>query len=204
MAVLSFAMSTTPEQLTDVLRAVVGAINDAEITEDLREIAFAKSFDFLTADAPAQTGRKSLVPKDPKRDDPQPESDGIAAIARKLKLEGDAVARVFDIDDDGVHLTVAHSALATQRKTAMQEVARLISAGRQGAGIDEEWTSIDAVRAACDNLGVLDAGNFAAAITKIGGAGVRIRGAGRKRELKVNAAGYESARELVTRLAAEQ
>lgn len=99
---------------------------------------------------------------------------------------------MFDVDDDGVHLTLPRSALNEKKRFAMQEVARLVMAGRQAIEL-EEFTPSKVIRDACDGRGVLDAGNFAAALSALDGHGMRLRGSGASREGKLNAAGFEAA-----------
>lgn len=45
---------------------------------------------------------------------------------------------------------------------------------------------------------MLDASNFGQAVRGVDGEGARLRGGGANREVKVNAAGYEKAAEIVT------
>jgi hypothetical protein len=84
----------------------------------------------------------------------------------------------------------------------MQEVAYLVAAGRQAIGL-EEFTGWKTIRDVCENRGVLDSSNFGLAMGKLDGEGLRIRGKGSTRELKVNAAGYEKAGAIITRMAGE-
>jgi hypothetical protein len=186
------------EHLVSALQDAVAAVDAAGVPEDLRPAAFSKAFDRISGDPPPVRDRAAHGATTP---DSDRVDDAIGRIAHKLRLESEVVGRVFDVDTDGVHLTVPRSALPSTRQDAMQEVARLIPAARQAAGIDDEYTALAAVRDACDNRGVLDAHNFARAMQPLDGDGMRFRGPSRSREVKVNAAGYETAADIVRRLA---
>ena len=169
---------------------------------DLRPIAFSKAFDQI-AGVPA-----AAAPPGPGAGgsgggggDGAPLSDAIGRIAVKFGVEAEIVERVLDVDEDGVHLSVPRSALNDTKKVAMREVARLIAAARQAAGVDEEYTQFAVIRDTCDDRGVLDSANFAAAMQSLDGDGMRFRGTGRSREVKVNAAGYEKAAGIMRRVA---
>jgi hypothetical protein len=192
-------MVDPPEQLVSTLRGAVAAVEAAGVPEDLRPAAFSKAFEHIAGGAPsAQAGREALGGADAGDVD---RGDAVGRIATKLGLDAEVVSRVFDVDDEGVHLTVPRSALDDSKRTAMREVARLISAARQAAGLDEEYTPLATIREACDDRGVLNSPNFAAAMQALDGDGMRFRGPSASREVKVNAAGYEKAADIVRRIA---
>lgn len=95
---------------------------------------------------------------------------------------------------------MARSLLADSRRDAMQEASLLIASARQAMGL-EEWTSSDTMREHCDDRGVLDSPNFARALGALKDRGVRLKDAGRKKEAKVNAVGFENAGTIVRRIA---
>jgi len=92
--------------------------------------------------------------------------------------------------------------LSSKKQQAMREVAYLVAAGRQAIGL-EEFTGWKTIRDTCENRGVLDSSNFGLAMGKLDGEGLRIKGKGAARELKINAAGYEKAGEIIIRMAGE-
>lgn len=105
---------------------------------------------------------------------------------------------VYDVDEDGVHLTVKRAALSDPRKSAQQEVAYLLVAGRQAAGL-EEWTPVAVVLDATHDRGVHDT-NVSKAISALDGDGFRFRKVRGKREIKMNAVGFSKASEIVKRI----
>jgi hypothetical protein len=82
----------------------------------------------------------------------------------------------------------------------MKDVALLVCSARQAAGLDDDgFTDIAIVRDECRDLGVLDAGNFAAEVSRLDDL-MSFRGSGRSRHLKVNRRGYEQAGERLREL----
>jgi hypothetical protein len=119
-------------------------------------------------------------------------------LSNALKIPDEAVAQVFDIDDEGVHLVIQRSKLDDTKKKAQQEVAYLILAARRII-LREEWTSIKVIADLAHEMGVHDS-NFSKGISAIGGDGVRIRGDKARRELKINQVGIEKAATIITRI----
>jgi hypothetical protein len=77
----------------------------------------------------------------------------LGRLASKLGIDERAAETIYDIDEDGLHLVLAPSKLPKNVTSAMEQIARLVVAGRQAAGIDEESTSIGEIRAACQDRG---------------------------------------------------
>lgn len=196
-----------PKTLPNVLSEVLAALDAADVPEDLREIAFAKAFDHAAgaSRAPSTPGAPSSVDSQSgggSGTTPTDRDTAIARIAGKLAVTAEQAAEVFDVDQDGVHLTVPHAAFDSRKRTAMQQVMRVVAAARQAIEL-EEFTTTKVLRAACEDRGVLDSGNFASALAAIDGDGVRVKGAGTSREIKLNAKGYSVAGEIVKQLAGE-
>jgi hypothetical protein len=118
------------------LEAAVAAVKAAKVPKDLRVAAFNAAF---YGGNPTQAGKlgtpTSLAPSPPAGD----QSGGVEKIAAKLDLDSALVGLVYDVDDDGVHLTVKRDSLSSTNKIAQQEVTYLLAAGRQAIGL-EEWT----------------------------------------------------------------
>jgi len=195
-------MAVSDSVLVRALQDSLAAVEAADIPEELRPIAFSKAFDFVTRDSPATTSSVTGAASSRTNGDrggAGDESDPIATIAAKVGVDAELVSRVYDVDDEGVHLTISRSSLNEKKRFAMQEVARLIMAARQALGL-EDFTPAKIIREACDGRGVLDSGNFATALSGIDGHGVRLRGSGAAREGKLNAVGFEAAGEDIKRI----
>jgi hypothetical protein len=194
------------DSTVEALKAAVAALEDARVPEDLREVAFSRVLDNYLAN---EAGPSSAsVPSGGtgaegggggETADP---SGKLQALAGKLDVGTDAVERVYDIDEDGVHLNIPRSKLDRKKKLAQQEAARLVAAARQATG-DEQWTPVEVIGEAADDLGVKDT-NFSKNISALNGVGLRIRGSAGKRELKMNQVGYEATAEIVRRLSEPQ
>lgn len=119
-------------------------------------------------------------------------------IAARLDLDAAVVGRVYDVDEDGVHLTIKPNILSPTKKFAQQEITYLLVAGRQAVGL-EEWTLAKTVIEATHDRGVHDT-NVSKAVTALDGDGFRFRGTKGKREMKISAVGFSKAAEIVVRL----
>jgi hypothetical protein len=197
------------DELANAIERAVKAVDAAAVPEDLREIAFTKALEStlgIAAGAPTVTpssgggsgaGTGTITSEGPRRP-----TDRVGTIAAKCGVGADRVAKVLEEDGDELHIIVPRSRFDSAKKRAMQQVALLIAAGRQAAGIDEDATSLVVIKERCDEVGVLDDGNFSRHMAEKRD-GVRIKGGDRKRELKVNGAGFEAAGKLISTLAEE-
>jgi hypothetical protein len=192
--------------LSNSLRAALAALDEAGVPDELREIAFGRALDATLG------GFQGSVPSG-RLEQPgaggagieSPRGDGsLSGLAQRLGIELAAAEAIYDVDEEGLHLVIAPSKLDTSVTAAMEQIARLVVAGRQAVGVDDEWTPIGVVRAACENRGRYSRGNFSTYVSKLDGDGFRIRGTGTSREFKANAAGFESTGHLATRLVAQE
>lgn len=158
--------------LTGMLRDVLAALDEAKVPDDLREVAFAKAFD-LTAGVPAASST-SPAATPPAGGGNADHGDPIGRIAAKLGIPPDQAGQVFDVDDDGPHLTVSPSAFDSKKRFAMQEIIRVVSAARQALEL-EEFTPTKELRRVCEDRGVLDSANFSSALAGLDGDGMRLR-----------------------------
>lgn len=193
-------MGDAPKELVERLRTAVAAVEEAKVPKDLRVTAFVAALASLSKGVPrvgspdkgssrSATGTQPIVDA----------SGGVGLIAAKLEITSVQAATVYDVDDDGVHVTVKRSALDKTKKFAQQEVTYLVVAGRQAAGL-EDWTPARTAIEVTHDRGVHDT-NVSKAISALDGDGIRFRGTGSKREIKMNAVGFAKAAEIVKRLA---
>ncbi|MBK5219954.1 MAG: hypothetical protein JJE35_09240 [Thermoleophilia bacterium] len=194
-------MGDAPKEVVESLRSAVAAVEEAKVPKDLRVVAF-------TAALAGLPGTPRLDPKDggSKRRGRGAEpivdaADGVEVIASKLEISPAKAATIYDVDEDGVHVTAKRSALDATKKFAQQEVTYLLVAGRQAVGL-EEWTPTKLAIEVIHDRGVHDT-NVSKAISALDGDGLRFRGSGGKREIKMNAIGFSKAAEIVKRLAEE-
>jgi hypothetical protein len=189
-------MGEPSAKTVEALEAAVAAVKAAKVPKDLRVAAFNAAFyDSTAASASsAPAGHKSPPASRPLSTDA---SGGVEKIAAKLELDSEVVSRVYDVDEDGVHLTIKPNSLSPTKKFAQQEVTYLLAAGRQAVGL-EEWTPTKIVIEATHDRGVHDT-NVSKAVTALEGDGFRFRGTKGKREMKISAVGFSKAAEIVKR-----
>jgi hypothetical protein len=184
-----------------ILHDAQDAVDAAGIEKELRPVAFDKAVDLLAGttardlsdpgDGGAGGGGKVAV------------SDKVAAVAKKMDIDGEKVARVFGFEEDDVALTIKRSALSKGKAAATQELALLYAAARQAGGYDASHTKASEIRQRADDMGVLDKPNFAAHLGSKKDWFTR-KGDGANREFKVTTVGYEEAGKIVAKITGGQ
>ena len=189
-------MGEPSAKIVAALEAAVEAVKAAKVPKDLREVAFNAVF-YGQAATPAGPTEAPKPLSEPQTQ-PGEQADAVGKIAAKLELDVEMVSRVYEVDEDGVHLTIKPNSLSSTKKFAQQEVACLLVAGRQAIGL-EEWTPTRTVIEATHDRGVHDT-NVSKAVGSLDGDGFRFHGPKAKREMKISAVGYSKAAEIVKRL----
>lgn len=194
-------MSMEPASL---VRQTLECLEAESVPSELREVAFAKVFDLLSGGPPAPSPRDQRPP-DPavtatRRPDAGTE-DWLARIAARVNLSTDQVESVYFLDGDKLELVVAPGRFETAKTRGTEQIALLVAAGRQSAGLDEDWTSVDPIREQCEHFKRYDASNFASTIKAMHDI-FTVRGAGRDRKVRMTAPAWHKAAELVQSLAA--
>lgn len=192
-------------EVKDTLTAALKAVTDAEIPEDLREVAFAKAVDLLTGTAPVapeggrlRTEKGTAAPAGGQTAAAAGGGSVLDRIADKLGVGREAVEEVFAESDGSIEIVVPHSKFAKAKMPAAQELAILLAAGRQAGGIDER-TSLDDIRTVCEDFKKLDTNNFSKAMNGMKDE-FTFQGSGKGRGVKVTRPGWTKATELVKRL----
>jgi hypothetical protein len=131
---------------------------------------------------------------------PIPEGDLIAKIAAALKLDHELAERIYDVKDGELGYVISARRLAADKANATRQLAAIVAAGRQAAGL-EDWTPVSVVREVVHDFGKLDAANFAGYIAKLDkDDAYLVRGKGANREIKVTRSGLDPVGELLTSL----
>jgi hypothetical protein len=189
------------DDLAQAIREAAEAVAAADVPDDLREVAFSKALDAkLGLGVGAPSAGSGGGTSGASGHTTESTTDAIVKIARKCNVATDQVDKVLEEDGDAIHITASRSKFAQSQKQGMQQVALLISAARQAAGLDEDATPLSVIKDHCDEVGVLDEGNFSRHMAERRD-GVRVRGPNRRRELKVNNSGFEAAGKLISDLA---
>jgi hypothetical protein len=180
----------TESPLVDRLRSAAQVVDDASLPSDLRSAGFVLAFQ-AQGSHDRSTSASTVA------------SPGAAAesgrVAAKLGVDVETIEEIYDLAGGRVELILPRRVLAPAKTAAVVEIVHLVVAARQLLEVDVEWTPVSAVRDECDHMGVLD-GNFGRAIAGVSGNGFRVRGSGKARELKINAAGLETAGAIANRL----
>jgi hypothetical protein len=187
----------TSKGLAASIKEAVDAVEEAGVPKELREVALTKALEVTLGTA---------MPRGRRRATQDEEGDGVGeastpkleAVAKKLKQDPSKVERVFEQDGEEIFVIVTRAKLADQMKEAQRQVALLVSAARQAAGLDEDGTSLALLKEHAEQHGVVDS-NFSKNMRDI--PGTRLKGVDRQRTLKVNNPGYESAGDLVADMA---
>jgi hypothetical protein len=186
----------TPDEVRKMMKEAVKAVQEADVPDDLRVVAFEKSFDALiggsdTAAPPAQEddSRPLAVPMD---------GPSLAAIASRFGVDRGSIDETYYVDGEALGLAIAPARFQRTKAAATQQVALLLGAGRQAGGWDD-WTAVATIRSACRDYGFLDEANFATTIKRMGDV-FSFRGRGRQLEVRVTRPGYERAADLVREL----
>jgi hypothetical protein len=184
---------TNADEVSRILRQAAEVVKAADIPNELRPTAFGKAVDLLA-------GRPVTETKVPKQGGtPEPESaETLDKIAAKLGLDREAIDEIFEVEDGDVKLTIAPAKLEAQKTKGAKQVALLVAAARQAAGV-EDWTTQDTIRVVAIDYNKFDSPNFAQTLSELGDY-FSFSGAGRGRRLKMRRAGFEEAAALIERL----
>ena len=123
---------------------------------------------------------------------------GLSRLATRFGIPEEALADILDVEDDSVTLHVASTKVSATKSRATREVALLIVAARQGAGIDESWTDVAHVRDALHHYNRYDTGNFSKYLKDTDDV---FNFRGKPVQLRLTRPGWEAAIELVKTLA---
>jgi hypothetical protein len=174
------------------------ALNDSEVPRELYPAAFGSIYAFLAQDGPAAATPNNK--KSPGGGGEAPGEGGLSAIAEKLGIEEEDASYLFDIEGRDLYLTVSRDRLAKDRADAMREVAFLVVAGRQAAGLDTDRTDSGHVRTQGVHLNVMNKNTFREEMGKLSPY-ITAKNSGRfARSLKMTRGGFDEAAKLAKRI----
>jgi hypothetical protein len=187
-------------EIKDILAAAAKAVDDAQLEQEFRVAGFTKAVDLIAGPVgqsdPANMGR-------PAREAPARHTDAGAgkldSIANKLELDAEDISEVYADENGELNIVISPWKLDAKKMAATKQIAVLVSAGRQGAGIDD-WTAMEPIRRTADEFKRLDAPNFAKAMQGMGDT-FRFTGSGSSLKVKLSRPGWEEAKALVKKLA---
>lgn len=190
------------DSIRNILVAAREDVAAAEIPPELQEVAFREALRLhagggLSAAIGPQGPTVKTLPGAPAPNAMEGDAP-LSRIASALSLDEAVVAEVFHPTEEGIELIASPGGLADRTATATKQIALLVAAGRQGAGLDE-WTPLSEVREWCDHYRKLDSANFSSTIKEMENL-LRFRGSSRKREVRMSKPAWEEAATLVRRL----
>lgn len=183
----------------DAIVAAMKAVEEASVPDDLRATAFAKAFDmFSKSNGKLGDRADHFGEKDRYGERLAPSEDLLGRIGEKLGVDRSVVAEVYEQSELDIEVVVAPSKLDRSKMGATKQVALLVAAGRQAAGL-EETTRVDKIREAAELYGIHDPNNFARAITDMSDDFI-ISGSSRTRIVRLRRPAWDRAKNLVIRL----
>lgn len=186
-----------------VLERTLAALDAAGVPEELSSIAFERVFDLVSRDvlgvSPDEpSGQPSDQGGGVQFRGHEGEEDGLSRIAAQLKLERQLVEEVYGLKGDELELHPPATYLDKSRAGGTKEIALVVAAGRQAAGLEERTPHAE-IRKWCDHYGRLDSSNFATTLGDMDSF-FRTTGSPRKREVQLRHAGWEAAARVVRKL----
>jgi hypothetical protein len=198
-------MASDTSHVTQVLKAALAAVTDAGIPPELQATALEKAVDLLAA-TPAN---KPVAPNT--RDETSRVGDRVGGteprgvspldkIAENLKLSREIVGDAFHYDDEaGLQIGLGTTKFESAKSAGAKQLALLIAAGRQAAGL-EEWTAIKDLRELAKDFGRFDSANYSATIKEMHDVFMFAGTSAMDRKVKVNRRGKEAAAALITKM----
>jgi hypothetical protein len=177
-------------------------VEEAGVPDDLREIAFAKTFDLHAGDVPTRSPAPSPPRTSEEQTSPSPGDDPLAKIANRFNVDVATVSEVYAVEDGKLELIVPLSKLPKAAATGTKEIALLIAGGRQAGGL-EEWTSWEEIRSACVEFKKYDSANFAKTLREMDDVFNQRRQSERKYLVKLARPGWDRLAKAIGRLGGE-
>jgi hypothetical protein len=182
--------------IQDTFRRAMEILEELEIEKDLRPAAFTMAVEALrTGQSPVQPMEK---PAGASASGEAGDASSIETVARRLSLSRGQIEETYHFGEKGFELVAPGSKLAKSKSAGTKEIALVVAAGRQAAGIDD-WTNMDDIREWSDHFRKLDAPNFAKAVADMSDV-FRVAGKGSKRQVKLREPGWAKAKEVIERL----
>src|ERR1700735_2776200 len=158
-------------EVVDLLKEAYGAVEQANIPENLRVVAFAKTLDLLIAPTlldqhNPHPGRGSVNLEHSK--DKSEDVRAVSRIAAKLDIQDALADRIFDDHEDAITFCGDIALLGKSKVDKVSSLALLFIAARRWSDLDEGGVTKDElVRAEVDRVGLLDVSNYSKQIASL-------------------------------------
>jgi hypothetical protein len=181
-------------EIKEALSAARLVVEEAGLPETWQERAFAEVLRSLLGSQVMSEVAAAV----PTKAVPASGSAGLGHLATRLGVSESALADIFVVEEDGVSLYVSSGKLAATKSKATREIALLVAAARQGAGIDDSWTDVAHVRDSLTQYNRYDPSNFSKYLRDTSDV-FNLRGKP-VQQLRLTRPGWEAAVELVKNL----
>ena len=177
------------------------AIEEAKISEDLREVAFQQSVELLSREAGlAAIGSASTGAQPSGRAADEVGESAVQKIARKVGLPPTSIGEIYaDDGQGGVDIVAGVGMLDNSTAPATKQLALLVCGARQLAEM-EQWTSSKEIRKRCVYYGRFDPANFAKTLRAMDES-LSFKGKGQQLEVRLHQRGIERLKTLLATLA---
>jgi hypothetical protein len=187
----------------EVLAAALAAVQQANIPEPLRSVAFSKAVDLIARPSgTAAPGTGSGQTGAQVGSGAAPESDRLKRIADSLGVPQDRIEMIYQEHEDALQVVADPDLLGSSTKERAKSVALLVAGGRQLGGWDEGPTGDGVIRTEVDRLGVYDGTNYSKHVRELS-AWFNINGSARRASFRLKHAGRQNLKELASRLTTE-
>jgi hypothetical protein len=199
----------TEEEVIETLRSASAAVNSAAVPDDLRAAAFKAAvrllaWDAVSGDRNAEASARQPPAVGPQRATGSADSGSalLERIGERVHVTADRLGYVYAEDGRHVRVIIRSAKLAKAKAAGAQQVALLVMAGRQAAGIDD-YTESSVLRDECKRYGKFDQTNFGKHMRALDDA-VITQGKAQTTKRKLTDPGFDRAGELTTKLLGEE
>lgn len=199
------------DAISEVLAGAVAAVKQAEVPEDLREIAFTEALRHMLVSANGvgemSRGNHPVSFDDPKNVDDESskqdlvlENEVLRKIARGTGVPVTDLDRLIFVDEGEPRIAPSGLKLGKNNTERTRAVVAILTVART-FGFDEGETPLEIIREEVQRLRVYDSANFAAHVKGL--SGFVVKGSGANRRVQAKATGIEEFPDLVAEIAQE-
>jgi hypothetical protein len=197
-------MTSDSSRIAQILKDALAAVDEADVPPELKATALEKAIDVLAGVAPGGTAAAERKEHDGGGRGTTPgghrTGDVLDKIAETLKLDREVVEEVFHHDDtEGLRIVLGTGKFEVAKRAGTKQLALLLAAGRQAAGI-EEWTPTKDILTVVKDFNRFDQANFAYTIKQMDHVFLFAGSSSSDRKVKVNRQGKEEAAALIRAL----
>jgi hypothetical protein len=185
------------DRVARVLSEALDVLERADVPPELRTAALPEAIRLIDrTEAPTDVGGST-------QQDEEELGGAVASLeklGKRLDLPMEVLTDIYYVDGDALQLTAPSRKIAPSKKEGTAEIAVLVTVGRQGAGLDNDLTSVNEVRHWARELGRYDDKHFGEHLQGADNV-LTIIGKGMQRNLRTKWHEKEQLREIIQRVA---